>query len=176
MNNKIQSRCGNCTGCSGQPKEGRQCGQGGCCASGGCRNREITITEREKDFLMLLAQIPFLPVARFVKKSTASEQPESEALAPVYLNSINDSIETVEETGLVLRVLEDKRLITLDYDKPLQNGDYSVFEESTLYKDFCSSMEKSCTQDGYDLPVLECGSIALTSLGQEVLDTIEILL
>jgi len=173
MSNQCNKHCGDCAGCGNGAKEGHQCGQSGC-ASGCCRNREITISEAEIGFLLLLAQLPFLPLARFVKKSTKAEQPESVWLAPVYLNSLNDSIETVQETGSVLRALEEKRLITLDYDKPLQNGDYSLYKESKLYIDFCSAVNESSSLTGFDLASLEYGSIALTSLGQEVLDSLEL--
>ena len=48
------SGCENCSGCSG-------CASGGGCS--GCGGT-LTLTAGERDFLMELAQIPFLPVAR----------------------------------------------------------------------------------------------------------------
>lgn len=159
-------------GCCNQDKG--QCGKSGGC-SGGCQNRVIYITEAEKDFLMKLAQIPFLPLTRFVMKSTKSEHMESVALAPVYMGDRNDSIDIIRKTGVILSTLEDKYLVTLDYDMPLQNGDYSVYEESELYRHFCNTVLEGGKQEGFifDMPVLERGSIALTTLGQDAIDSIE---
>lgn len=114
---------------------------------------------------MLLAQIPFLPVVRFVGKSTKTARPGEAALAPVYLSSKDDPVSAVLENSLTLQALAAKRLITIDDDKPLQNYDYSVYEASEAYKDFLLKNEN---------PQIECGSIALTSLGQEVLDSLDI--
>ena len=158
-------------GCAEQNKS--QCGNGGC--SGGCQNRVIYINEAERDFLMKLSQIPFLPLARFIMRSSKSDHMESVALSPVYMQDINESIDTVKKTGAVLQSLEDKYLITLDYDMPLQNGGYALFEESALYRQFCDMVHEGGKQDGFlfDLPVLERGSIALTTLGQDAVDSLE---
>ena len=151
-----------------------QCGNSDGC-SGGCHNRVIYITEEEKAFLMKLSQLPFLPLTRFIMKSTKSEHMESAALEPVYMQDISDTLDTVKKTGKVLQSLEDKYLITLDYDLPLQNGDYALYEDSALYRHFCDTVREGGRQAGFlfDLPVLERGSIALTSLGQEALDRLE---
>lgn len=144
-------------------------------SSCGCHDSVIYITEEERAFLMRLSQLPFLPLARFVMKSSKSDHMESVALEPVYLQDKNDSMETVKSTGVVLRALEDKDMITLDYDMPLQNGDYSIYEESALYHLFCSTVQEGGNQGGFifDLPVLERGSMALTALGQHALDSVE---
>lgn len=144
-------------------------------SSCGCHDSVIYITEEEREFLMRLSQLPFLPLARFVMKSTKSEHMESVALSPVYLQDKNDSMETVKSLGVVLCALEDKNMLTLDYDMPLQNGDYSVYEESELYRLFCSTVQEGGKQGAFifDLPVLELGSMALTALGQEALDCLE---
>lgn len=60
------SGCENCSGCSG-------CASGGGCS--GCGGT-LTLTAGERDFLMELAQIPFLPVARKASEET-----------PVYLEA-----------------------------------------------------------------------------------------
>lgn len=154
--------------------QNKSCGHNGSC-DGGCQNRIIYITEDEKTFLMKLAQIPFLPLTRFVMRSTASDDTESGALAPVYMEDKNDAMNTVKKTGDILLSLEEKYLITLDYDLPLQNGDYSVYEESELYQLFRSTVAEGGKQAGFlfDQPVLERGSIALTALGQDALDSLE---
>lgn len=154
--------CGQCGGCGSQKLPCcRQSRCGSCCRG----NREITLTDDERDFLQLLETLPFLPLARFIKRSNNPDEPDVEALAPVFLYSPDDPADTVRKTGAILRSLEAKRLITLDYDQPLVNGDYSVFESSGIYKEFVGE-----TQGGAQSPVMERGSIALTALGQEVLD------
>lgn len=90
---------------------------GNCGSCGGC-GRELTMTQPELDFLQLLGQVAFLPVARKMGD-----------LIPVYLE---DGREKQEEMSLLLQCLEKKALISLDYDKPLKGysmaayGDYPV--------------------------------------------------
>ncbi len=160
--NHNESQCGKNDGCNGT------------CHDGGCHDRVIYITEEEKTFITKLSQLPFLPLARFVMKSSKSEHMESVALAPVYMQDKGDSMEAVKKTGDVLRSLEEKYIITLDYDMPLQNGDYSLYEESELYHIFCSTVQEGAKQGGFifDLPVLERGSMALTALGQDAVDSL----
>ena len=84
-----------CNGCCGN------CG--GCGSSSGCM--ELTVGEIE--MLRLLAQIPFLPVARKMGDDT-----------PVYLE---DAEKTPEEYSLILQCLEKRGLISIDYDQPLKS-------------------------------------------------------
>lgn len=81
------SCCGNCGNCSG-------------CA------KELELTQAEMDFLALLGQVAFLPVARRMGD-----------LTPVYLE---DGPEKQEHYALLLQCLEKKGLISLDYDKPMK--------------------------------------------------------
>lgn len=81
--------CSSCGGC-----------QGGCPGCGGC-DRSLTLTRPEVDFLLRLAQTPFLPVGRAV----GEERPLFE----------NDAAMTP-----VLQVLEKKNLISIDYRAPLK--------------------------------------------------------
>lgn len=75
---------------------------------GGCA-RELSLTPAEIEILQLLAQIPFLPIARRMDDTT-----------PVYLE---DDRYTPEEYSLYLQLLEKKGLISLDFDQPLKNYD-----------------------------------------------------
>lgn len=86
--------------------------------------------------LRTLGQIPFLPVAR-----------RADDMTPVYLE---DSAYTREEYSLILRLLEQKGLISLDYDKPISGADMSAYAQ---------------------YPVR--GSMALTAKGQAVLEILE---
>lgn len=81
--------CASCGGC-----------KGGCTGCGGC-DRSLTMTQPEIDFLLLLAQTPFLPVGRALGGET-----------PIFEN---DPSKTP-----VLEVLEKKNLISIDYRSPLK--------------------------------------------------------
>ena len=88
---------GNCGGCSG------------CSGCGG----SLELSRKEMDFLGLLGQVAFLPVAR----KMGDEQ-------PVYLE---DGAEHQQENALILLLLERKGLISLDYDRPLKGGNTQVY-------------------------------------------------
>ena len=86
--------------------------------------------------LQTLGQIPFLPIAR-----------KKEDTVPVYLE---DTAFSQEEYSQILQVLEQKNLITLDYDKPLSGFDGNAYR---------------------DYPIR--GSMALTQRGQIVVDMLD---
>ena len=109
---------------------------GNCSSCGGCA-KVLELTQAEMDFLMDLAQFAFLPIAR-----------RADDMVPVYLEDARYSPETY---SLVLQVLEQKRLVSLDYDKPLRNFNAASY---TAY------------------PVK--GSVALTERGQKVVELLEI--
>ena len=83
---------------------------GSCGACSGCA-RELVLTRKEIDFLNILGQYAFLPVARTMGD-----------LTPVYLEDGDR-----EEMSLLLQCLEKKGLISLDYDKPLAGFDLSAY-------------------------------------------------
>ncbi len=83
---------------------------GNCSACSGCA-RELVLTQKEIDFLNLLAQVAFLPVARSMGD-----------LTPVYLEE-----GAQQEMSLLLQTLEKKGLISLDYDKPLAGFDDAAY-------------------------------------------------
>ena len=85
------------------------CG-GNCSSCSGCA-RELVLTQKEIDFLDLLGQHAFLPVARSMGD-----------LTPVYLEDGQP-----EEMSLLLQCLEKKGLISLDYDKPLAGFDETAY-------------------------------------------------
>lgn len=113
-------------------------GNCGSCSGGGCSGcgQALELSAQELDFLTLLGQVAFLPVARAMGDDT-----------PVYLE---DGPERQAEMALVLRLLEKKGLISLDYDRPLKGsapGPYAPY------------------------PIQ--GSIALTHRGQQVLELLD---
>ena len=83
---------------------------GNCGACSGCA-RELVLTGREIDFLNILGQYAFLPVARSMGD-----------LTPVCLEDGEP-----EEMSLLLQCLEKKNLISLDYDKPLAGFDMAAY-------------------------------------------------
>ena len=110
----------------------------GGCSGSGCSScgRELVLTGVELDFLRLLGQVAFLPVAR-----------KRDDPAPVYLE---DDRLTGEEYSLLLQTLEKKKLISLDYDKPLKGLRVDAYA-------------------GYPIH----GSMALTARGQQVLEWLD---
>ena len=106
-----------------------------CSGCSGC-DRSLTITEAELEMLTTLAQIPFLPISR------RTDDP-----APVYLE---EDTHTPGEYTLILQCLEKKGLISLDFDRPLKNADYSRYAHLPIH-----------------------GSMALTARGQQVLEQLE---
>ena len=83
---------------------------GNCSACSGCA-RELVLTEKEIDFLNVLGQYAFLPVARTMGD-----------LTPICLETGDR-----EEMSLLLQCLEKKGLISLDYDKPLRHFDEGAY-------------------------------------------------
>ena len=83
---------------------------GNCSACSGCA-RELVLTQKEIDFLNVLGQYAFLPVARTMGD-----------LTPIYLEEGDR-----EEMSLLLQCLEKKGLISLDYDKPLAGFDETAY-------------------------------------------------
>ena len=107
-----------------------------CSHCAGCAG-VLELTEGELELLSSLAQFAFLPIAR-----------RMDDMVPVYLE---ENARSREEYSLILQVLEQKQLVSLDYDKPLK-GAYG--EQYAPY------------------PVR--GSVALTERGQNVVKMLEI--
>lgn len=156
------------------------CGCGGCGDNGqtqhSCRrhggSEEIVISQLDVDFLRRLAETPFLPLARFILKRGDSGRPGFVALAPVYMDDKDATMETVVSNGNILTGLRDKGLITLDYGEPLQGGGYSHFENSGLLDFFRDMVAEGNSILGFDTAELEPGSIALTNVGRALIDHI----
>ena len=107
-----------------------------CSSCSGCAG-VLDLTQGEIDFLQTLGQFAFLPIAR-----------KADDMIPVYLE---ESQRSPEEYSLILQVLEQKNLVSLDYDKPLA-GSYG---------------------EGYAAYPVK-GSAALTARGQSVVEMLEI--
>ena len=109
---------------------------GSCCGQCGGSGGAMELAAGEVRMLQKLGQIPFLPVARRMDDDV-----------PVYLE---DSEETARDYSLILRCLEKRGLISIDYDMPLTGFDDSVYAAYPIR-----------------------GSFSLTSRGQQVLELLE---
>ena len=113
---------------------GKRCGR---CCGGACADDAagISLTPDESAFLAALSQYAFLPAA----------------FAPSPGGPICLEVEgmTLETAAAALSALQEKHLISVDYDLPLVNFDYSAY----------AAFERN-------------GSIALTALGQQAADQI----
>lgn len=153
-----------------QPHQGHGCGGCGC---GGCSPAEIALDRPQAAFLARFAQTPFLPLTRFLYRSSKEEELESVGLSAVFLEGGED-LAAAKATGALLEGLEELGLITLDYDITLSNFDYSPYEASPLFAQFRAAVAEGAGRPGFlfDTPVLEKGSMALTDLGQAVMEQV----
>lgn len=104
-----------------------------CCKNcGGCG--DLVLSEIEIELLHTLAQLAFLPLGQ-----NASGE-------PLYLE---EQAHTAEEYTNALLCLEKRRLISLDYNAPLKNQDYSPYGRVQ-------------------------GSFALTEKGQQIVEILDI--
>ena len=71
-----------------------------------------------------------LPVARLIATKSDEEEVVIDCLSPVYLYETSDTLDEVKEIGALLRRLSDLGLLTLDYDRPIADFDYSLYTES----------------------------------------------
>ena len=106
---------------------------------GSCRGcmGVLELTDGEVEMLRTLGQFAFVPIAR-----------KADDMVPVYLEEYS---RPAAEYSLILQVLEQKNLVSLDYDQPLA-GAYG--EAYAAY------------------PVK--GSAALTARGQQVVEMLDI--
>ena len=113
----------------------KQC-SGHCGSCGGCA-KVLELTDGEIHVLQLLGQFAFLPIAR-----------RADDMLPVFGE---DDRYSREEYSLILQVLEQKGLVSLDYDRPLPQADTSAYQGFPVH-----------------------GSMALTARGQTVVELLEI--
>lgn len=107
-----------------------------CGSCNGCA-KVLELTEGEIEMLRTLGQYAFLPIAR-----------RSDDMVPMYLE---EDARAAGEYSLILQVLEQKNLVSLDYDK-LMAGAYG---------------------EAY-APYPVRGSAALTARGQKVVEMLDI--
>lgn len=138
-----------------------------CCA--GCRQKNsLTLHMAEADFLLRFAVLPFLPVVRFTLRRFGAPEQAGDSLAPAFLQSPADSLETVRRTAQIIQRLEQLKLISIKYSEPLGHFNYAEYVNSCAFTEFCSAAS------GFTVPEIEYGSMALTASGQEAIDDLEL--
>lgn len=173
-----------CGGCCGGHDHGdhhhHEEHSGGCGGCHGCGSQasgpvEVHISPEEEQFLQKLAQCPFLPVAEFLLKSSKSDHLTNMALSPVYLETGKETLPQIKAIGQVLLSLEEKELISLDYDSPLEGCDQRLFTNSDAFHLLEQTVEegKASGEFLFDAPVVEFGSICLTAVGDLVIEQLD---
>ncbi len=136
-------------------------GDKNCCGE----HKHVTIKDishLELNLLKHLLKCKFLPVARFIIKSSKEHDFTNVALSPVFIINTTDSMEEIKSVGVRLKNLESLGLITLDYDITLNGYDYLEYHNSNIYDYFKQTVNEAGGKDGFlgDTPTMECGSIA----------------
>ncbi|MDO4542877.1 MAG: hypothetical protein Q4C00_08650 [Bacillota bacterium] len=153
---------------------------GGSCNCKCCKNKRERIPEipelsREaKAFIGRLQQYHFLAAAGFIMAKKDESDVRFTALAPVYLEDGYEDMATVKANALALKELEEKNIITIDYDIPLRGFDYEVYAASRVYKELKEAVAEGSQRPGFlcNTTEIEKGSVALTPYGAELLDYI----
>lgn len=147
------------------------CG-GSCCGGCGETRAPIVLQGAQKDFLTTLATQEALPVARFVATGSKSDVISIVMLAPVYLCTLSDDLNTVKETASFLNELAEQGLLALCYAEPLAEYSYLEYEQSALFAYFQQTVREGAEKSPSflaDTAVLERGHIAITPLGTQSL-------
>lgn len=149
-------------------------GCGACCGHG-CHHAKGPLTEREKAILRELAQMAFLPVARFLLKSSRSEHLQAVAMAPVYIGEGADTLASVRDAAEALDSLCAQGLLTIDYELALSQFDEAVYRDSPAYAEFSQIVSEGAKNPDFlfDVASIDFGSAALTLTGQETIETLE---
>lgn len=130
----------------------------------------IELTGRELAVLLTIEGVGCLPVARLLATRSDEDEVVIDCLSPVYLYDRTDTLDEVKETGALLRGLEEKGLLSLDYDRPILNYDDSLYTQSDLFAYFQRTVQEASGREGFlcDTAEIEVGSMALTELGSVV--------
>ncbi len=144
------------------------------CGCGGHHHEpdyENGLTIAENNVLMALTERGALPVARFTLTSSKEAEAYAVAMEPVYIANPSDSLDDIKEYGSLFARMEDKGLIDLEYDLPLPGYPYFEYKGSDAWKRFVETAAEAKERGfTFDSPNLELGGIALTNIGQEVVE------
>lgn len=175
MSEQIGSHCG--SGCCGGANHDQETGCCGC--SGGMPQEnsplELRISPPEEAFLSKLAQCPFLPVAEFFISSSKTDDFTNLALSPVFLETGEETLEEIKIIGQILLGLEEKNIISLDFDSPLEGSDPNLFYNSHAFALLKKTVEEGNVNEGFlfDTPTIELGSVCLTAIGDLVVEQLD---
>lgn len=150
------------------------CCHGAECECHSLKYNDAALSEAHLSALIDMAQYSCLPISRFVMSGKEDDICFS-ALAPVFINDPDDSMETVKEIGTTLTYLEQNGLITLDYDIPIRGYDYKQYTDSALYAYFKQTVKAGSEKSDFlfDTAKIELGSMALTEAGHKVLSQLK---
>lgn len=174
-----------CCGGANHAEGASSCGSG--CCGGSCGGAsmpqngenplEVHINPSEESFLQKLAQCPFLPVAQYLLTSSQDDELGNMALSPVFLETGAESLEEIKALGDVMLSLEERSIISLDFDSPLQGTDETLFYKSSSFALLEKTVEEGKAQEDFlfDAPTIIFGSVCLTALGDLVVDQLDFL-
>ena len=131
----------------------------------------MRLTEMQEELLLSMRGDRF-PMARFELHNDAEKELVMIALDNVYMEHPEEEMELVKKRGEALRGLEERGLISIDFNAPVWvAGDHIVYYKSKIYELLChTALEASRTVEGclFNLPVLRKGYAELTPRGRRV--------
>ncbi len=133
------------------------------------------LNDKEQIFLSYLVAHQYLPVVQFVMLSSENPVFRKVSLSPAYIEDVSDSFEKIQMMGTMLDKLESDGFITLDFDIPLQNCDYTEYYNSDIfafYKNMISEISSNQVAFMGDTATIEKGSMAATAACTELFDDI----
>ena len=130
----------------------------------------MRLTEMQEELLLCMRGARF-PMARFELHNDAEKELVMTALDNVYMEHPEEEMGLVKKRGEALRGLEERGLISIDFDAPVWlAGDHIVYYKSKIYELLChTALEASRTVEGclFNLPVLRKGYAELTPRGRQ---------
>ncbi len=168
MDNKLTG-CGH--GHRTHAEEDCGCGHDHGHRDGGGPNYNNGLSIAENNVLMGLMEREKLPVARFALTASKAHHAYAVALEPVYIADPGDSLEQVKAYGALFAGMEDKGLISIEYDAPLDGYAYAEYRQSSAYGTLPRRPpRRRRAASRSDTPVLELGRMILTGKGRAVID------
>lgn len=156
------------------------------CSSCSCHNAlpnsdtnplHVEISPEEEIFLQKLAQCPFLPMVQYIVTSSKSHDLNNVALSPVFLETGKETLDEIKALGNILLDLEEKDIISIDFDTPLPGTNEDLFSQSDSFALLKETVDAGTSNPDFlfDTPTIEFGSVCLTPLGDLVVDQLDFL-